>query len=138
MICLAFCWYYDVEDEGRETKHCRGWPRRGQRFLLAYTARPPGWQAALQRRLPGGGGGGGGLALALREDARPEDVLTGVLQVGKALQGECAGVNCSQSTRACGRGMHGRLTVCMVLQGVCVQALPSPQRTRACGGRTCG
>ncbi|KAK9841961.1 hypothetical protein WJX81_001250 [Elliptochloris bilobata] len=52
---------------------------RGQRYLLAYTARPPGWRSLLQR-LPGCDGSGGGLALALREDARPEDVLTGVLQ----------------------------------------------------------
>ena len=34
--------------------------------------------------MPGLGGGGGGLALVLREDARPEDVLTGVLQVHPA------------------------------------------------------
>ncbi len=54
--------------------------RRGQRFLLAYTAQLPGWRSALLRRVPGGGGGGAGLALALREDARCEDVLTGVLQ----------------------------------------------------------
>lgn len=53
---------------------------RGQRYLLGYTARLPGWRAVLQR-VPGLGGGGGGLALVLREDARPEDVLTGVLQV---------------------------------------------------------
>ena len=58
--------------------------RRGQRYLLGYTARPPGWRAALQR-VPGLGGGGGGLALVLREDARPEDVLTGVLQVHRRL-----------------------------------------------------
>lgn len=62
--------------------------RRGQRYLLGYTARPPGWRAVVQG-VPGLGGGGGGLALVLREDARPEDVLTGVLQVPQRLDQEC-------------------------------------------------
>ena len=62
----------------------QGDARRGQRYLLGCAARPPGWRAVLQR-VPGQGGGSGGLALVLREDARPEDVLTGVLQVRWAL-----------------------------------------------------